>query len=82
MIFDEFLTERNRALVNLDIAWARSQLRIADGCSDELILISLHKARYECTAIDDLLRHQSGQWLRDRGFKRLYGQEFEPELPK
>lgn len=69
--------ERNRALAALDIEWGR-QL-VPAGTSDEVILIALHKARYDCTDIAAEQRHQSGDWLRQHGYRRMDGTELLPE---
>jgi hypothetical protein len=60
-----FLDVRNKAFANLDIEWARSML--PEGTSDEMLLVSLHKARAECTAMSDELRDESRTWLTARG---------------
>jgi hypothetical protein len=50
---------------------------------EELALMTLHKARYECTHINPSLRHNSGAWLRTRGLGRMCGDLLpEGELPK
>ncbi len=61
-----FLDVRNKAFADLDIEWARSML--PEGTSDEVLLISLHKARVECESIDTKLRDESKTWLAARGF--------------
>lgn len=72
----DWLERRNRALANLDMQWAREQSpRVA---SDEVVLIGLHKARYECRVIAAELRHESGAWLRERNYNRSHG----PLLPE
>jgi len=81
-----FLTERNRALTELDIEWARKNAR--EACdrtglpmpSDEVMLIALHKARYVCKSIEPLLRRESGKWLLNEGYK--HGLLPEGELPE
>jgi len=62
--------ERNRILSDLDVDAAQSWV---PGLSREGLLAGLHKARYECPDIAPELRHASGEWLRARGFFRLYG---------
>lgn len=77
-----FLAERNAALVSLDLEWARKAIgRDAD---PEVLLVSLHKARYECTAIDPALRRESGDWLVKNGLHRMMGTDVLPngELPQ
>jgi hypothetical protein len=75
------LDERDAALTTLDLNWARKLL--PEGTSDEILLTSMHKARYDCTAIAPELRHASGDWLRSRGLTRIAGLEWPPtgELP-
>ena len=74
--FQAWLTERNRALVNLD------EMHIAKTMPQvppEMRLCVLHKARYEATGIPAIYRNESGQWLLERGYGRLTGT---PLLPK
>lgn len=77
-----WLTRRNEALRTLDIAWAREQFPSAS--SDEVLLASLHKARYDCRALADELRLESGEWLRARGLGAMQGRDLEApgELPR
>lgn len=79
---EEWRARRNRALRELDIEWARSQT--AEHCAatgrpmptDRVLLVGLHKARYECTDIEDALRHDSRAWLERRGYGRSTGLPF------
>jgi hypothetical protein len=73
----QYLKERNAALTTLDIEWARKHLPL--NLSDEVLLVSMHKARYDCTAIEPDLRHASGAWLRERGLSRMMGLPWPPE---
>jgi hypothetical protein len=66
------LAKRHAALETLDLTYARSQDE--RGISDEALLIGLHKARVECTAIANKLRLESVEWLRERGYKRMFQQ--------
>lgn len=68
----DFVIERDRALTTLDIDWARRQARGAPP-SDEVILISMHKARLGVISLPEPLKEESRQWLRARGFKTLDG---------
>ena len=80
---EAFLAKRNEALRMLDLTYAREQC--PDATNDEVLLMALHKARYECTAIEDEYRHLSGLWLRSRGYGRMIpGEPLLPpgELPK
>jgi hypothetical protein len=74
---EDFVRERNRALTELDMDYARRTLPQAS--CDEVLLMSLHKARYECSAIAAELRHASRAWLWDRGLKRF---DMSPLLPE
>lgn len=79
----EFVRERNKALETLDMEYARRT--IPHATSDEVRLIAMHKARYDCTGISDVLRLQSRHWLEERGYRRLGGLAFPAdkyELPK
>lgn len=76
---NSLLERRNKALANLDLEWAAEQTPPGRATpSKEVMLIAMHKARYECRAIAAELRHESGAWLRERGYSRSYG----PLLPE
>lgn len=68
----EWREKRNKALRELDVTAVPLK-------NPEVSLIALHKARYDCTDIEDDLRHESRMWLQERGYKRLYGDDFLPE---
>lgn len=68
--------ERNKAFRSLDIQYAR---RLWPRASDRECLAALHMARYECDEIDDELRHQSREWLKNKGYGRITGLPFEPD---
>jgi hypothetical protein len=71
---------RNRMLRELDVRSAKGAMPGAS--DDEVVLIALHKARYDCVDIEAELRHASGAWLRERGFGRMHGPLLtEGELP-
>lgn len=74
-----FNARRDKALAELDMEWAREQMLTAS--SDEVRLISMHKARYEAVNIEPALRLESKAWLQERGYGRLYGLPFTEELP-
>ena len=76
---DDFLSERNKALVNLDLDYARTRLPGLEKKDDGFVLMVLHKARYECTAIPAELRHDSRAWLDIRGLRRMSGDPLLPE---
>lgn len=77
---EEFVRARNLALMELDMSYARKML--PDAANDEVRLMAMHKARYECTGIADIFRNSSKQWLVERGLKRFDGSDFTEELPK
>jgi hypothetical protein len=71
------IAERDAALANLDMDFAR---RLMPEASDDLVrLITMHKARYEVVNLPSKLRHESAQWLRDRGLSRFDGTPVLPE---
>lgn len=70
----EFLEKRKKTLEALDIDHARELFPQAS--SDEVLLASLHKARYECVDIADGLRHESRAWLENNGYLRMFGLEW------
>jgi hypothetical protein len=78
---EEFITERNEAYRKLDLAWARQ--RCGGPVADETLLISLHKARYECTGIEAGLRQESRKWLEANNYGRMGQLPWPPaeELP-
>lgn len=69
--------ERNRALLAIDMKWARQMM--PDATSDHVLLVAMHKARYECPDLDNAARHASGEWLRQHGYRRLGGHPLLPE---
>jgi hypothetical protein len=72
-------------VVNLDLAAAREHLVTIGETppSDEVLLISLHKARYEMTTVAPVLRQESRGFLETRGYTRRGGIPWPPfgELP-
>ena len=75
--FKELIDERNKALCELDMDYARQLMPLAS--NDFVRLIGMHKARYECTDIPRELRHESGNWLRERNLKAFKGKELMAE---
>jgi hypothetical protein len=78
---DKRTRERNRAYMAMDLAWFH--LNIIDAgapppSSEAVLLASVHKARYECTAIPDVYRHESRAWLESRGLTRYRGMPWPP----
>jgi hypothetical protein len=73
------IDERNAAMLNLDIAWARANAPVwLAPPDDETLLISLHKARYQCPVLPAEARHASAKFLRDGGHL-VWGMEILPE---
>ena len=79
---DAYLAERNAALTSMDMKWAEKEMPYAS--SPEVREVAMHKARYECTAIDRELRIKSYKWLKLRHYKRLTNDPLLPygELPE
>jgi hypothetical protein len=77
---EKFLARRNRALADLDLEYAKE---VTGSDNEEILLMALHKARYECVQLDDDLRNFSALWLRQHGYKRDDGSDLLPhgELP-
>lgn len=64
---------RNDALCHLSLRWARRNaepyLRPGEKMPpDDVLLISMHKARYDIPSIPRELRLESAEWLRARGY--------------
>lgn len=80
--FEQWRSARNEAFRTLDLDYARNQM--GRPTSDEVLILALHKARYECTGIEPEYRHESARWLRERGYGRSIGGPLLPEgeLPK
>lgn len=76
-----FRQRRNKCLRELDMEYARVVMPAAS--SDFVRLISMHKARYECTDIEPELRQESRAWLEERKYSRLQNLEWPAvgELP-
>jgi len=77
---EELLARRNRALADLDLDYAK---KATGSDNEEVLLVALHKARYECVQLEDDLRNFSALWLRQHGYKRADGSDLLPsgELP-
>ena len=78
---ENFIARRNEALRRLDVTFMRESIGVG---SDEMALVVLHKTRYEVPSIEPVMRHESGRWLRERGYQRTGGLPLLPdgELPK
>ncbi|MDI3260299.1 MAG: hypothetical protein QJR02_11445 [Sinobacteraceae bacterium] len=76
MSFQQELDKRNKALLEMDMLYARPAM---PGTTDEVREIAMHKARYECTQLPREARHASGEWLRNRHLCRMTGDALLPE---
>lgn len=74
--FDLLKVRRHEAMRTLDLTYARA---VVPNTHDEILLVALHKARYETPEIEEDLRHASGDWLREHDYTRINGR---PILPK
>ena len=63
---------RNKALRTLDMRWARREA-LPDKPPNDVLLAALHKARYQCPAIEVELRMESGRWLLAHGMQGIDG---------
>ena len=72
----------DKQLLELDMKWARSQC--PDNFDDEALLLGMHKIRYDKITLPDEARLISGEWLRERGYRRMMGNDLLPpgELPE
>lgn len=69
----QFVYDRDTALSNMDTDWVRATSKSLKDASDLVVLMTIHKARYEATGIEASLRHESRRWLQRRGLRRLVG---------
>lgn len=76
----EQLEERNRILIEMDVEAANKMMPA--WLSEAGIIAGMHKARLHIPAIDDKLRAESLQWLRDNGFKDYKGAPLPDHLPE
>lgn len=74
---EQFIRQRDAALIALDIGWARKFMPGAS--SDDVRLMAMHKARYELPHLPAEVRHASSDWLRARGHGRMNGAPLLPE---
>lgn len=73
MDLKKWRVERNAALSNLDMDYARKAM--PNAADDHVRLMAMHKAWVECTDLASELRHISIEWLRERGYKRMDGSD-------
>ena len=78
----DYAYERDKALSSLDLVWVRQNVKLMRHASDEVVLMTIHKARYEATGVEPKLRHNSREWLQRRGLRRLVDEFLtEDQLP-
>ena len=65
------IIERNAAFERGDLNYVRSVL--GPKPSDEVVEMSLHKARLDCVQISDNVRRESQEWLAERGLTDMIG---------
>ena len=85
--FQELKRERNHALATLDMKWGRENILLNGGRAydEHFVLLTLHKARYECADIAAELRKESRLWLEQHGWHRKDNMPFPTsydELPE
>lgn len=68
---EQWRADRNKALIMLDMEWARK--RLPDATSANVLLMAMHKARYECTDLDMETRLISSEWLKTNKCDRMDG---------
>lgn len=80
-VLRRILDARNKAFEEYDLMWFRG---MCQRLSESALVAAFHKARYDCTAIEDEYRHESGAWLRQHGYRAMGGLPVLPpgELPK
>jgi hypothetical protein len=74
--YEERVADRLRALIQLDLEWAR---KVMPGESaDDVRLVAMHRSRYENDQVPREFRIESGAWLLERGLLRA---NLHPVLP-
>jgi hypothetical protein len=69
--------ERHRVIMELDTeAFAKTIGH--EGLDPTILLIAMHKVRYEMTTIPDEKRHESRAWLEARYLNRMGGKSWPP----
>ena len=79
------LDDRLRIMRELDIYSAMALFpKCSPNTNKEMLLMMLHKSRYECVLIERDLRLESYWYLKSHGLKRIGGADLLPngELPE
>ena len=69
----EYVRKRDQVLISLNLNEARKLFPSLEHKSDDFVLLTLHKARYECVNIPREYRSKSGAWLISNGYTRMNG---------
>ena len=77
MTQEEYLAERRRALITLDLEWIRKQVGAPN--DNEILLVTLHKTRMHTKDIPVKLRLASVEWLREHGYSDMHGLPLPPK---
>lgn len=76
----EWREKRNRALLALDLDWARTHaLVMGRNPPEATLLMALHKARVICTDLPQAARHASMAWLKERDLAARQGEPWPPD---
>lgn len=77
----EELIERNRVLIEMDVAGARKMMPPDSMISDMGLIVGMHKTRVHVASLPRAIRQESLDWLRANGFNDLHGAPLPKELP-
>ena len=58
------------ALEKMDLSYFKERNPHVD---EDVMIIGLHKCRYDCTLISKNARLESAEWLRAKGYQGMYG---------
>ena len=74
--FIRWLAERHDALCSMDTGWFANYMdRLPD---HPIVLVAMHKMRYEILSMPDNLRRESRAWLVKQGYSRMGGVPWPP----
>lgn len=76
---DDYIRQRNRALMALDMDWARKVMPFP--ADDTVRLMAMHKARVHCVHLTDEARRESQRWLVERGLTDHLGMQIDLNAP-
>lgn len=68
-LIDNYINQRNKALLTLDMNWARKVMPTAS--NDHVRLIAMHKTRVEIRDMPLNLRMESASWLKAHNYSKL-----------